>query len=68
MINDGLFEKFKMDSVWGMHNWPGLEVGRAVAHTGAAMAGADIFILTIDGKVVMQLCPSNQKILWSRRA
>ncbi|MDG1413525.1 MAG: amidohydrolase, partial [Alphaproteobacteria bacterium] len=50
MINDGLFEKFKMDSVWGMHNWPGLEVGRAVAHTGAAMAGADIFILTIDGK------------------
>ena len=50
MIKDGLFEKFHMDSVWGMHNWPGLEVGRAVAHCGAAMAGADIFVLTIDGK------------------
>jgi amidohydrolase len=50
MIADGLFEKFDMDSVWGMHNWPGLEVGRAVAHCGPAMAGADIFILTIDGK------------------
>ena len=50
MINDGLFEKFPVDSVWGMHNWPGLEVGRAVAHCGQAMAGADIFILTIEGK------------------
>ena len=50
MINDGLFEKFHMDSIWGMHNWPGLEVGRAVAHCGPAMAGADIFILTVNGK------------------
>ena len=49
MINDGLFDKFPMDSVWGMHNWPGLEAGRALAHIGPAMAGADIFILTIEG-------------------
>ena len=49
MIKDGLFEKFPMESVWGMHNWPGLEVGRALAHIGPAMAGADIFILTIKG-------------------
>ena len=34
MINDGLFDKFPMDSVWGMHNWPGLEAGRALAHIG----------------------------------
>ena len=32
-----------------MHNWPGLEAGRALAHVGPAMAGADIFILTIEG-------------------
>jgi len=49
MIEDGLFDKFHMDSVWGMHNWPGLEAGRALAHVGPAMAGADIFILTIEG-------------------
>ena len=49
MIDDGLFNKFPMDSVWGMHNWPGLEAGRALAHVGPAMAGADIFILTIEG-------------------
>lgn len=49
MIDDGLFNKFPMESVWGMHNWPGLEAGRALAHVGPAMAGADIFILTIKG-------------------
>ena len=49
MIDDGLFNKFPMESVWGMHNWPGLEAGRALAHVGPAMAGADIFILTIEG-------------------
>ena len=49
MIDDGLFDRFRMDSVWGMHNWPGLETGRAVAHIGPAMAGADIFTLTIEG-------------------
>ena len=50
MIADGLFDKFAMDSVWGMHNWLGLGVGRAVSHCGPAMAGADIFIVTITGK------------------
>jgi len=49
MIEDGLFDRFQMESVWGMHNWPGLEAGRALAHVGPAMAGADIFILTIEG-------------------
>ena len=49
MINDGLFDRFPMDSVWGMHNWPGMETGHAIAHIGPAMAGADIFILTIEG-------------------
>ena len=49
MINDGLFDRFPMDSVWGMHNWPGLETGQALVHIGPAMAGADIFILSIEG-------------------
>ena len=38
MINDGLFDNFKMDSVWGIHNWPGLELGKAVIHDEFAMA------------------------------
>ena len=32
MINDGLFKKFKIDNVWGIHNWPGVELGKAVIH------------------------------------
>jgi len=50
MINDGLFTKFHIDSVWGIHNWPGVPVGQAVIHKGFAMAGGDIIILTIEGK------------------
>lgn len=49
MIEDGLFEKFKIDSVWGLHNWPGVPVGQAVIHEGFAMAGGDILILNIKG-------------------
>jgi len=49
MIDDGLFDRFQMDTVWGMHNWPGLEAGRALAHIGPAMSGADMFTLTIEG-------------------
>ena len=50
MMDDGLFKKFPMESVWGVHNMPGLEVGRAIAHTGPAMAGADVFTITVEGK------------------
>ena len=50
MINDGLFTKFNINSVWGIHNWPGVPVGQAVAHKGFAMAGGDIIVITIQGK------------------
>lgn len=50
MIEDGLFERFDVDTVWGMHNWPGLELGRVVVQRGASMAAADIFKITIHGK------------------
>ena len=50
MIKDGLFKKFNIDSVWGIHNWPGVPVGQAVIHQGFAMASGDIILLTIEGK------------------
>ena len=50
MISDGLFEKFKIDNVWGVHNWPGVELGKAVIHKKFAMAGGDIFEINILGK------------------
>ena len=50
MIEDGLFEQFDMPHVWGMHNWPGLEVGKIAVHDGACMASADHFSITITGR------------------
>ena len=52
MIDDGLFDKFKMDSVWGVHNWPGVELGKAVIHEEFAMAGGDLFEINILGYLV----------------
>ena len=50
MLKDGLFDKFPVDTVWGLHNWPGLDVGKVVVQREASMAAADVFNLTITGK------------------
>jgi hippurate hydrolase len=49
MIKDGLFDKFDMSTVWGMHNWPGMDVGKIGVHDGACMAAADFFEIHITG-------------------
>ncbi len=49
MIKDGLFEKFDVETVWGMHNWPGMDQGMAGVHSGACMAAADMFDMTVTG-------------------
>jgi hypothetical protein len=43
MMNDGLFEDFPMEAVYGLHNWPGLAVGHMAMRTGAAM-GAPVIV------------------------
>src|SRR4249920_1760327 len=43
MVEEGLFEKFPCDAVYGMHNWPGMPVGKFGAMPGAVMASFDIF-------------------------
>ena len=50
MIDDGLFKKFKIDNVWGIHNWPGIPIGKAVIHKDFTMAGGDLFEIKIIGK------------------
>ena len=49
MIKDGLFDQFDMKTVWGMHNWPGMDVGKIGVHSGACMAAADMFEIRITG-------------------
>ena len=50
MIKDGLFEKFPMEAVFGMHNWPGGQVGRFAVSPGPVMASTAEFKVTIRGK------------------
>jgi hippurate hydrolase len=50
MIEEGLFEKFPMDSVYGLHNRPGLPVGRIGMRKGPIMASYDIFEATVAGR------------------
>lgn len=49
MISEGLFEKFPMSAVYGMHNWPGLPAGQFAWCDGPAMASADLFSITVSG-------------------
>jgi amidohydrolase len=50
MIEDGLFERFPCDSVFAMHNWPGLPVGTFAVRSGPVMAAADRIEISIEGK------------------
>jgi len=50
MLDEGLFERFPVDAVFGMHNWPGLDVGHFAMRTGPMMASMDCFDLQIRGR------------------
>ena len=49
MMDDGLFDLFPVQAVFGMHNWPGLEVGRFAMRPGPMMASLDCFDIVIEG-------------------
>ena len=50
MIDEGLFEKYPVESVFGMHNIPGMPVGSFAVKPGPIMAAFDIFNVKIIGK------------------
>ena len=50
MIEDGLFEQFPMQAVYGMHNWPGMPVGTFAVSPGPVMASTSEFKITLRGK------------------
>ncbi|MFN3493583.1 MAG: M20 aminoacylase family protein [Hydrogenophaga sp.] len=59
MIKDGLFEKFPVEAVFGMHNWPGLPVGTFAASAGPVMASSNEFHIVIRGKGAHAALPHN---------
>jgi len=50
MMDDGLFERFPMEAVYGMHNWPGQQVGKMATRKGPIMAAMDVFEVKIIGR------------------
>lgn len=49
MIEDGLFSRFPIDEVYGMHNKPGLPIGQFATRAGAVMASTDRIEIEIEG-------------------
>jgi amidohydrolase len=50
MVQDGLMERFKIEEVYGMHNFPGLPAGEFAIRPGPLMASADRITIEIEGK------------------
>lgn len=50
MIEDGLFRRFPMQAVYGMHNWPGLAAGQFAVSPGPVMASSNTFRIVVQGK------------------
>jgi amidohydrolase len=59
MIADGLFEKFPMEAVFGMHNWPGSKAGQFAVSPGPVMASSNEFKIVIRGKGSHAALPHN---------
>jgi amidohydrolase len=50
MCADGMMERWKIDEVYGMHNWPGRPVGSFAIRPGPFFAATDQFEIVIEGK------------------
>jgi hippurate hydrolase len=59
MIKDGLFDRFPMEAVFGMHNWPGYPAGTFAVSPGPVMASSNEFHITIRGKGSHAALPHN---------
>ncbi len=50
MVEEGLFDRFPMEAVYGLHNWPGAPAGKFAVRAGPMMAAFDIFEITLTGR------------------
>lgn len=49
MLNDGLFERFPVDAIYALHNWPSLDAGQIAVAPGPIMAARDDFWIRMSG-------------------
>jgi len=59
MMKDGLFERFPMEAIFGIHNWPGLEVGQFALRSGPVFASSNEFRITVHGTGAHAAMPHN---------
>ncbi len=50
MCEDGMMDRFGVDEVYGMHNWPSLPLGEFIIKPGPFFAGTDEFTITVNGQ------------------
>jgi hippurate hydrolase len=50
MVEEGLFERYPAQMVFGLHNWPGLAAGKIAVTEGPVMAGTDRFEIVVTGR------------------
>ncbi|NNE80331.1 MAG: amidohydrolase [Silicimonas sp.] len=50
MVNEGMLDRFGIDEVYGLHNWPGHEVGSFAIRAGQFFAATDLFEVTLTGR------------------
>ena len=50
MIQDGMFDDFKIDEVYALHNWPELPIGAIGVNSGPMMAAVDEFDIVVKGR------------------
>ncbi len=61
MVEEGLFERFPMRAVYGMHNWPLLPLGTIATRAGPFMGAFDIFEIVATGKGAHAAMPNTGK-------
>jgi amidohydrolase len=50
MVEEGVLDRYRVEAVYGMHNWPGLPAGQFAIRSGPMMAAFDIFEITVEGR------------------
>lgn len=50
MVDDGMMDRFGVQEIYGMHNWPGKKVGEFATRVGPIMASTDQFTIQVEGR------------------
>lgn len=59
LVEEGFFNTYPIDAIYGMHNWPGLDTGKFAIRSGPVMAAYDVFDIIVNGKGGHAAAPHN---------